>query len=76
MKRVRHFLCTVNPAALAAGLILTVILTAEMIVLGPLEFFGVIVVGILLCGTVIAAGWLIYKLVAIMQAHCCEKPDA
>jgi len=76
VKQVRQFLCTVNPAGLAVGIVLAVVLTLEMIVLGPLEFFGVIVVGILLCGTVVAAGWLIYKLVAIMQDHCCEKPDA
>ncbi len=76
MKRIKKFLCTVDPVLLTMGLMVSALLIGEMYLMG----FGVILlmlgVGCIMFMIAVAIGWCLYKTIVYAQGFCeKEKKD-
>lgn len=70
IKRIRDFFCNVDPIGLTVTIVVGGTLLAEMIAMGFLWFFGVVLIGIVLMGLIFGMGWCLYKIIVFAQSHC------
>ncbi len=73
MNRIRKLFCTTDPMVLTVVIILVGIILAEVIVLGAFKFFGILLIGCILAALVVAIGWLVYKIIVLVQSSLCSN---
>lgn len=70
MKRIRNFLCTVDPMGATVLIAFAFLIGFELFVLGIVKFLFIVVIGLVLAAIVFAVGWLLYKSIVLLQRFC------
>lgn len=72
INRIKNFLCTVDPIAVAGLIILVGLIGLEIYLMGIVKFLLIVGTGLSLGVLVFAIGWLIYKGIVLLQRSYCE----
>lgn len=70
MKRIRNFLCRMDPIGATFVIVLGGILLVEAIAVGFGKFFMIVGIGLALSLIVLAIGYGVYRLISYLQDGC------
>ncbi|KKL82762.1 hypothetical protein LCGC14_1981530 [marine sediment metagenome] len=70
IRRIRNFLCTADPIGITVVIVLAFLIVNVISLLGIVEFLITIAIGLFLAAIFFAAGWLLYKLIVLLQGFC------